>query len=534
MNLAQIVMGLGALMGGVKSLRDGLSDSGVAGPNIRQSPVRRARQAVGNIKADTLPTEMKTESHEVQSLDDRIKYIKTMIYKGREHPIIRKVTVQILSRKCGNGWCTPEKNHKAEIKAIFDAVRSKIRYVRDTYNKDLYQHPVRTLEFGGGDCFPHGTLVLTRSGLEEIQRLEPGDEIHDGEKWVGVVKTWERGPKDIIRFDLNNGCSLRLSGTHKVLRVHNNEVEEVLAEELRVGDDLLQPRGFSGASDIELSEDDAFLVGAYIAEGCRINHRPGQKHREVSLAGVANGKGIRERAIEILDRRGIAHRDYEREIRFSADDVPFIYDLGRIASEKHLSTFCYGPKTVAAILRAMEMGDAGVQGTGNTVYSTISRELAIQYRVLQRMMGHSTSLHVVEDHGGFGKHPIYRVTVRREDQRRPWAKIKAITVEEEQSECCDIMTETGKVYLPESDVITRQCDDYSIVLASMLQSVGYPVKLRVIRTKDADDWNHIYVLVGLPPRQPTEWISLDGSVEKAAGWEAPKDIIAEIRDFSVE
>lgn len=229
MNLAQVIMGLGALMGGAKSLRDGLSDSGVSGPNIRQSPVRRANRVVQNIKADEMPAEMKTESHEVQSLDDRIKYIKQMVYKGREHPIIRKLTVQILSRKCGSAWCTPEKNHKAEIKAIFDAVRSKIRYVRDTYNKDLYQHPVRTLQFGGGDC-----------------------------------------------------------------------------------------------------------------------------------------------------------------------------------------------------------------------------------------------------------------------------------------------------------------DDYSIVLASMLQSVGYPVKLRVIRTKDSEDWNHIYVLVGLPPRQPTEWISLDGSVEKAAGWEAPKDIIAEVRDFSVE
>lgn len=77
------------------------------------------------------------------------------------------------------------------------------------------------------------------------------------------------------------------------------------------------------------------------------------------------------------------------------------------------------------------------------------------------------------------------------------------------------------------------CDDASIVIASMLQSLGYPVRLRIIRTTDSPDWNHIFVLVGLPPGNPTKWVSLDASVDKPAGWHAPKSIIANTKDFEV-
>lgn len=80
---------------------------------------------------------------------------------------------------------------------------------------------------------------------------------------------------------------------------------------------------------------------------------------------------------------------------------------------------------------------------------------------------------------------------------------------------------------------SADCDDYSSLLCACLQSIGYPVRLRVIRTKTASDWNHIYALVGLPPRNPTKWIPLDASLPKPAGWEAPASMVADKRDFRV-
>jgi hypothetical protein len=111
--------------------------------------------------------------------------------------------------------------------------------------------------------------------------------------------------------------------------------------------------------------------------------------------------------------------------------------------------------------------------------------------------------------------------------------VKSIEAEEIESWCYDVMTESGRVYLPEADVITRQCDDYSILIAALLQSVGYPVKLRVIRTRRSPDWNHIYNMVGLPPRAPSRWIPVDGSVGYGVGWQAPKGMVAQHRDFLV-
>ena len=81
------------------------------------------------------------------------------------------------------------------------------------------------------------------------------------------------------------------------------------------------------------------------------------------------------------------------------------------------------------------------------------------------------------------------------------------------------------------------CDDYSIVLGSLLGAIGYPVRLRVIRTHDAGlprgEFNHIYALVGLPPNAPQKWIPLDASVSEPAGWEAPREMVAEYKDYEV-
>jgi hypothetical protein len=90
------------------------------------------------------------------------------------------------------------------------------------------------------------------------------------------------------------------------------------------------------------------------------------------------------------------------------------------------------------------------------------------------------------------------------------------------------------------------CDDGTILLGSLLRSVGYPVRLRVIQDVNASSWSHIYLLVGTPPPRPTKWIALDWSVRppKPAGWEAPgardvartgkpAGVVAKLLDFNV-
>lgn len=81
------------------------------------------------------------------------------------------------------------------------------------------------------------------------------------------------------------------------------------------------------------------------------------------------------------------------------------------------------------------------------------------------------------------------------------------------------------------------CDDEAILLASMLGAIGYPTKWRVIQTNGAarrgHDWDHIYLLAGSPPDNPTDWYALDLSEPHEAGWEVPMSEVARVRDFPV-
>lgn len=99
------------------------------------------------------------------------------------------------------------------------------------------------------------------------------------------------------------------------------------------------------------------------------------------------------------------------------------------------------------------------------------------------------------------------------------------------------------------------CDDYVITLGSMLMAVGHPVRLRVIATRQqgfADDkapWSHIYLLTPTTFDNPKAkwvpmWVSVDGSMDKPLGWEAPgaaqvaktgkaAGIVARVRDYTL-
>lgn len=77
------------------------------------------------------------------------------------------------------------------------------------------------------------------------------------------------------------------------------------------------------------------------------------------------------------------------------------------------------------------------------------------------------------------------------------------------------------------------CDDLTILLASMLQSVGYPCLLEVVGVS-GDVFEHIYLKVGVPPAGPTKWIALDASRDEPAGWEVPAEQVKVRQTYVVE
>ena len=66
------------------------------------------------------------------------------------------------------------------------------------------------------------------------------------------------------------------------------------------------------------------------------------------------------------------------------------------------------------------------------------------------------------------------------------------------------------------------CDDYVVLLGSMLMAIGHPIKIRVIQTKDKASWSHVYLITPEEFDDPkARWRAVDCSVDKPCGWEAP-------------
>lgn len=78
------------------------------------------------------------------------------------------------------------------------------------------------------------------------------------------------------------------------------------------------------------------------------------------------------------------------------------------------------------------------------------------------------------------------------------------------------------------------CDDLSILIGAMVQSIGYPVRLRVIGVQSADP-EHIYPVAGVPPseneKENLEWVAMDASVNEPMGWQLPQNQLKSVIDY---
>lgn len=101
----------------------------------------------------------------------------------------------------------PQRDWPAEVLALFEFVRDRIRYVRDIRGVETLQQPERTLTFKQGDC--DDKAVLLAALLQSIGHparfhavaMRPGKFSHVyvdtlvGGKWVGLETTedWPMG-----------------------------------------------------------------------------------------------------------------------------------------------------------------------------------------------------------------------------------------------------------------------------------------------------------------------------------------------------
>ena len=122
---------------------------------------------------------MKTtlRSHATMPIETRIATIQKLVHKSVQDPEMRKLALKATAH-------CPERDKMCEAKAVYDFVKSRVRYTGDigpikhpdgqVEGIDLYQSARRTLEFGGGDCDDNSILVATllaQNGHQPVLRV---------------------------------------------------------------------------------------------------------------------------------------------------------------------------------------------------------------------------------------------------------------------------------------------------------------------------------------------------------------------------
>jgi len=84
------------------------------------------------------------------------------------------------------------------------------------------------------------------------------------------------------------------------------------------------------------------------------------------------------------------------------------------------------------------------------------------------------------------------------------------------------------------------CDDFTIAGGSLLRSLGFNVRVRIIQTKGNKTFNHVYLMVEIPQEGSAaegfgkgRWIPWDASMPFQMGWQAPANIVVKHKDFQV-
>lgn len=405
------------------------------------------------------------------------------------------------------------KDYSSELAAIGKWWGNAGRYTRDPLHVEMLRTPDRLMSDAlagrlACDCFPEDTLLLRDDfNFVPISSLAAGQKIWGLDRWSTVQDVSFKGSLALDAIRLNNGNWIRLTPDHKVYvarcRVHDEssrtckpcscgmdqrDVARICVSELKEGMVVLQPEKILFGSN-SCDPDRSYVEGLYLSDGWN-------QGSSFSISGLDGApKENQKRSVEeICERLGVPTTWYRKHINVRDSEwAERLSLMGEHAPQKRALSIDLDEGGAASLLRGI-MADSGrnsVKNATSRTFTTTSRSLMLQTRILLRMFGISSGYSYIENHGGLGTNPIWRLSTReRSDGRNTkLLRVKEIVRSVGSEPCWDITTDDHYVYLPEADVTVSNCDEFALAIGACCLTIGARVN---------------FVTVGFKPRMSGE------------------------------
>jgi len=370
------------------------------------------------------------------------------------------------------------------------------------------------------DCLAKDTEVIfiNEDGHYDVKQLK---EVKVGDRLLSynfekgsfepdvVTKVINKGTKETYMINLSNGLSTVLTEDHKVFVWHcafrrnggkPTGVEEIL--EMRFGELRKRVGRIKKAKWLwqvlmakkipcgKVKDDMAWIKGLYVAEGwTTFNKKSG--YFQVGIAN--NDTSVLEKAEKMLNARGI-HTTYLPRRKNSgayivaSDRTGYgVYRIfapfGRKAIEKTIPPYAlsYDEKTLKEFLDGYYTGDGTKRPSNKNVdawYNTTSKNLVTRLFVCHLILGRPLRVYCIRNHGGLGKHPIYRlVDFRNSTFKKNAGKYtnlthSTFTVEENGKEnVIDITMAKNHNFVLANGQIVHNCDNFSLSFNSFCSEI---------------------------------------------------------------
>jgi hypothetical protein len=419
--------------------------------------------------------------------------------------------------KANNLYYVVGNNIDDHIVKVYHFIKAK--YYKYVYDQDNYgvteywEFPYEILESlkkgysKGADCLEENTEIITDVGYKKIKDLTIDDKVLSynfetkESEFKKVLNVWDKGILPTKKLSFMGGVEIISTNDHKFyFRTDNkNGVSEYQKQRLSEHDFENSNRNMKNKvpylikqpyllKDIEeLSENDCFIIGYYLAEGW------GSKTKNVKYLC---GYELDDNVLPILDDLNITYNYYTNshgcpQINLHKSYLNKYLDMcGRTSYEKNIPNELKNLpiNKLKKIIEGYHLGDGSKGNLKRVVFTTVSEKLADDVTEILNKIGRPSNKFFIKDCGGFGHSEVYRIDVNDNSYRNRnygynnLSENTLINIEDfEEKQVYDIEVEDNHNFFLKNGILVGNCDSWASFIISFLIASGVPEwKCRVV------------------------------------------------------